>query len=465
MPGVTTTPPPPPRRDSRSEFAAEANKPLPLQLDLPGPDLPQRSPRAGAAPSGGRRTARGLLGPLLGVLLLVGAAAALAVVWAVPWYLRRACIDAAAEHGIALDIDAVTLATQGFHLVGVTATVARIPGATLKVPDILVETRGLHPSRMTLRGAEVGLRGRLAEVEAAATAWRASPDGGQGDDWAPTAFALEGARVVWDGALADNVRLDATDVGAELTWRERDAEIHARCDAVRLVFPVGTVGPWRIDLDRAADGSRVRVALDPGVPEASTLLILGDGERVRSIDMQVPRGPLAHLGLPAEITGLSGDVQFESVFHYVALGPTRSDISARGGVYGIDPFGFPQALDVSWEGSASGNPAAGIDVKNARLAVGPLVGTLSGTFKAFDDGVRADLAWSAGPIPCAALVAPLGVGQPFDIAYALRGLAGKALSNALHGSASAAALLTLDSRNLAATKIDLRPDIHCSGVP
>lgn len=98
-------------------------------------------------------------------------------------------------------------------------------------------------------------------------------------------------------------------------------------------------------------------------------------------------------------------------------------------------------------------------MEKSRLAAGPLVGALAGTVKPFDDGFRVDLAWSAGPVPCAAFDAPLGEGSPFDIAYQLRKLASNVA--AVKGDVTARGSLAFDSRDLATTRVEFTPEAKC----
>jgi hypothetical protein len=332
----------------------------------------------------------------------------------------------------------------------------------VQAPEVDVETSGLRPRKMTVRGAELTLDGRASGVDAALAKWRASPRGGQDGAWTPEELVVEGSRVVWTGLIGDSARVEAADVHLDVAWEGGASELHARSDKVTLGVPGGTLGPWRVDVDRAPGTSRVRVALDPAVPEACTVLVVGDDDRTTSVDVAVPRSPLGHLGVPPTLLGLHGkDLQVAATMHYDAQGPSRAEASAKGGLYGIEAPGIPRPFDVAWDGGASGDPAAGLDVKKARLAVGPLVGALTGTLKRFDDGFRLDLAWSAGPVPCRAFDAPLPEGQPFDIAYELRQLAQATGLTKLSGDVSARGTLAFDSRDLAATRVDFAPDARC----
>ncbi len=474
-----------------AEDGESASKPPPLQLDLPavrpGAELSSQTPAERS-----RRRPRGraqALGLTLGGLVVLAGLATAASTWVLPWYVRQRCIDVAAEHGIDLSVDHAQMDSGGFRLLGVRAELAAVPGARAQASAVEVATSGLRAQKMTVRGAEVTVEGSFGAVDSAFASWRRSPGGGQAGAWAPPSLVIDGARVVWRAPTGENVRLEAADVHAELAWddtddRAPDPELHARSDRVVVAVPSAAFGPWRVDVDRAKGSSRVRIALDPGVPDSCTILVVGNGDRTTSVDIVVPRSPLTRLGWPEQLLGVNWTaLQFEASVHYVALGPARADVATRGGLYGVVPQpGFGRAIDAAWEGTASGDPTAGIDVRKARLAFGPLVGALTGTLKRYEDGFRIDLAWAAGPVPCEAFSAPPALGRPFDIAYAIRELArarslaaptelargaraaaeSKSGLPAVRGDVSAAAMLSFDSRNIAATKLDLRPEIGCS---
>ncbi len=394
-------------------------------------------------------------------LVVLGAAATAVVVWLLPWYVRRECIDEAAAHGIALTIDDVTLDGSGFHLIGVHATAKALPGATAQAPEVDVQTTGLHPDRMAVRRAELTLTGSWTTVDAAFAAWRASPQGGQGGAWAPTTLVVDESRVVWQGPFAENARVEAANTHLDVTWGAPSATVHARSDNVVVAVPGGKVGPWRVDLDRTPGTSRLRLALDPGVPEACTVLIVGNDEGTTNVDVKIPRSPLARLGLPPELLGLHGKaLQAEAAAHYAAMGADRGEATSKGGLYGIEA-GLPAPLDIAWDGSATGDRRSGLDVKKARLAVGPMVGTMTGTLKTFDDGFRVDLAWTGTPVPCAAFEAPLGAGNPFDVAFQLRKLVEGVGLAKVAGEVTARGELTFDSRDLGAARVEFKPEVKC----
>jgi hypothetical protein len=233
---------------------------------------------------------------------------------------------------------------------------------------------------------------------------------------------------------------------------------------VTLVVPRGSLGPWRVDLDRTPGTSRVRVALDPAVPGSSTILVVGDDERTTSVDVVIPRSPPARLGIAPEMLGIHGSgVQVAVDAHYTARSPQHADMTSKGGVFAIEA-GLPNPLDVTWDAAATGDPTAGLDLRKSRLAAGPLSGGVTGTLKTFDDGFRVDLAWKADPVPCTAFEAsaPAGGAEGLDIGAQLRQLAEATGITRVKGDVSARGSLAFDSRDLALAKAEFAPDVRCT---
>jgi hypothetical protein len=442
-------------------------KPLPLQLELP-----PVKPAVVGIPTRGRRDGDGRAEraavpwrPLVVAVVLLGAIGAATFLFALPRYVRSQCIEQARSHGIALTVDDVSVDLSRFHMIHVAMTAQDLPGARLTAPEVEVETSWLQPKKVSAKGMELSFQGRWDALAASFDKWGASDHGFKGSSWAALAPVItDGSRIVWTDPIGEGARIEAAGVHADVSWRAGGGTVlHASSDNVSTVLPGGTFGPWRVDVDRAPGSSRTCVALDPGVPGMCTVLVVGDEESTTAVDVVLPRSPLARLGIPLQLIGLHGkDLQVDATVHYATRGATRADAAVKGGVHGIEAAGIPRPLDVNWDAALGGDPRTGIDVKQARLAVGPLVGGVKGTFKRYDDGFRVDLAWSAGPVPCAAFDSPLAAGQPFDIAYQLRKLAESAGLTKLTGDVKASATLTFDSRDLGSTAVHFVPEASCS---
>jgi hypothetical protein len=458
----------PPRSDESSNEPLTSpfendrtSKPLALQLELPAA-MPARSPEVLADRTSFADRARRHLG-LAFLLVGIGVAiATIAVAVVLPRYVRRACIQQAAAHGITLAIDDVSIRASGFVLLGVKASFDELPDSRVEAPAVTVETSGLTPQKLTASEMEITVHGRWGGISAALDRWRASEHGGQDGAWAPTSLALDGSRLVWTGALGDRADVEASGLHLEATWSGAKPTFHATSSLVTLVVPAGTLGPWRVDIDHDPANSRARIALDPAVPDASTILLVGNDESVTGADIAIPRSPIARLGVASAMLGLRGAPQVEVNLHWVPFSAqATATTTTRGGVYGVTVEGIPQPIDTTWDVKASGQ--AGVaDIKQSKVAVGPLLGAVKGTLKTYADGFRVDAAWSAGPVPCAAFdTPPGGPGAPLDFAYQIRKLARSAGLTTLTGQVSASAMLAFDSRELGATTLTFTPSSTC----
>jgi hypothetical protein len=387
--------------------------------------------------------------------------AAVTVFFVLPWYVRSQCIAEAAAHGITLTIDDASIDSGGFRLIGVQATTEALPGTKAVAPEIEVTTHGLSPQMMTVRRGELTLAGKWSAVEATLASWRAGPTGAavRGGAWAPESLVVDESRIVWPAPFAQNARVEAANVHLDATWNGPAPQLHARSDNVTVALAGGKLGPWRVDAERGAGASRLRLSLDPSAPDTCTVLFVQTAAGATSVDAAIPRSPVARLGLQPALLGLKGkSLQAEVNAHYAPLGPQRADLTAKGGVYGIDA-NLPAPLDVTWELAATGAPGTGLQLDKSRLAAGPLAGALTGTVKPFADGFRADLAWSATAVPCTAFDGPTADGDPFDIAFQLRKLAGNV--GMIQGDVSARGTLSFDSRDLAGARVNFTPEVRC----
>jgi hypothetical protein len=114
--------------------------------------------------------------------------------------------------------------------------------------------------------------------------------------------------------------------------------------------------------------------------------------------------------------------------------------------------------------AASGDVTKGLDVKQGSFAAGPLKGSVTGTMKIFDDGARLALAWKSQGVPCSEIgkqMAAEALGQLGSQLGAIAGDVGNVIGLRVAGEASASGLITLDSRDLAATSFTMTSNQTC----
>ena len=396
--------------------------------------------------------------------------AAIAAVLLLPGYVRRKCIEAAAEQGIVLAVDDVHVGAGKFLLVNVTASSPELPKMSAKAAEVEIEMSGLDVARVVAKAGEIAIDGSYENVKRALDAWqRAHATEARGKSATPPRFVIEAMHVAWTRAFGDEGRIDTLETHAEIA--RRGAELRFSTPHATLTASAGTFGPWRVTYDRDASAVRARLAFDPQLADGPSALLIGDadGTRVTTLDVDLARTPLASLGIPAVALGLRGSEQIEATVRYRRTSPVRIEARADVALFALRIASVPMPLDAKLTLAAVGDPANALDVKKGELAIGPLHGAVLGTLRVFDDGARIDLAWSAAPIACASLVTlpaePPGMPPPLpDITAEVQQFLQATGLAKVTGEVHMAAALTFDSRDVGQTRATLSPRATCNVV-
>jgi hypothetical protein len=395
----------------------------------------------------------------LAVLAVIGLAVATWVCLKVvlPSYVRRTFIELAEARGIALEIASVEVSLHTLTLVGVRASLPEVPDADATAAEVSVAMSGLSAEHVAARGVAVAIHGRFASVASGFARWRAAPRVAQNGNGTLQTASFDEAKIVWAGVLGDTTEAHAMAAHLDLAWPGRTALVRARSDEVTVTCSAGAFGPWGFDFEQAPGSLRVRATLDPGLPDAATLLVLGDGSSIATVDVAIPRQPLSRLGLASAWPGAKG-LSTAIALHFSKMPGGRADLTTKGGLFGAVVTALEKPIDVRWDGAATGDPRTGIDLRAVALAVGPVVGDVRGKLTTFDDGFALDATWRGAPVPCAAFSLPLVSGEISEIAYQLRklGPVGR-----LPGSVGGAASVRFDSRDLGATSATFKPEVTC----
>ena len=396
-------------------------------------------PRAPGASRGRRRSGRRSTGRSAGARRLArarrgrlrrprrGRCGAL-VLWLLPWYraarVRRG--GGGARHH-ARPSTTRSSAPAGFRLLGVHATAAALPGARAQAPEIdVADDRPAPGSDDGARRARLTLTGSWRTVDAALHGVAREPAGRTGRS---VGAGDAGGRRVARG-LAGRLRRERARRGLERAPRRdlaRRVGHRARALGRRRAWPCrgASSGPGAWTSIARRGRLALRVALDPGVPDACTVLVVGDDERTTSVDVVIPRSPLARLGLPpvaarACTATRSSWRRPPTTERWGRSAPRPRRRAASTG----SRRGCPCALDVSWDGSASGDSQS-----RARREEGaPGGGSAGGRADRHGEDLRRRL--PRGPrlerrSRCRARPStrPSARAIPFDVAFQLRKLA------------------------------------------
>jgi hypothetical protein len=251
-------------------------------------------------------------------------------------------------------------------------------------------------------------------------------------------------------------------VHVDVAPREAQGPAHASSKHVLVQAPFGSLGPWQLDADRVPTATRVRLALDPTAPEATSILLVGSGPTITSVEASIAPTPVERLGLPAAGLGLRGPAPKAGLgAHYAAMRADRMSLDLSMGLYGLDPFGLGQPLDVMLQAAANSNSRGQAELTWAKLSLGPLAGALRAKIDSLPDGLRISGTWSAGPVPCSAFNPPAKGDNPADPALQLRHLAQAMGLDKMTGTVSATGAFAVDTRDLSATSLTFTPVSTC----
>jgi hypothetical protein len=407
---------------------------------------------------------------LLAVLVLGGLAVVAVIVTALalPGIVKSRCIAAAADRGVILTVDSVSVGLGSVRLVKVGFKLDGVSQLQGNADSIDVALDGLTPTTANATALTLTIDGPAEDVQTALDAWRAArakktkatSGGATGGSGPANKLSFAGSRLVWTRAFGATAKLEAVDAQGELDAGTNGATFTS--EKVSLTTGRATFGPWRASLERNAQGTRTHVELDPVVHGGPQATYVRDPVGVTSLKMTIPSSPLSRLGVPFRGIGLASDPTVEGNLDFEVAGNGAATLKTTMTLQHATFSGMP--LDAKIDLSAAGDTTKGLDVKKGDLTAGPFHATITGTVKLFPDGARLALAWRTTPIPCASLakqMAAQALGPLGSELGALADTVGGAVGFKVTGDAVASGLVTIDSRDVAATTTTMTTNETC----
>jgi len=389
-----------PDRAARPSAASPTAPPRPRPDAAPRPDVAGRR-KLIAIGVGGTTVVLAVLAVGARVLLL-------------PGYVQAAAVTAAAAHGVTLTVTDASLSNGSVTLRGLTAKLAGVEQATCTIASAEVQIRGLSPNRVALGKLDVTVDGDapavLQALEGWAAAHRAKATARGESDVTSVPIDVPAAHFLWRQPAGQEVtRVEATAVRGTISALAAGTdgdELHLLTEALVVEARGGTFGPWSINVDVTAKGTRARLAFDPAVPDGANALLVSDTLGHASLELSVPKMATTSLGIPR--TALGPDVtlpqQLEIALHYSQLSNELATGTLRAAFYGVRVPELGTTVDARLSGDAAGPQGGPMTVKNGLFSVGGVRATVTGTLTAGDRAVKGNLAWKAEPVPCANLV-------------------------------------------------------------
>ena len=410
-----------------------------------------------------RRSLFARLGLWLGgfVLLLVGGGVVTAFL--LPGCIKERAIREAAEHGVALTIDDVSLGMTQLTFKGVRATSSNLPGFTMTAGEADVALSGFSPESITVRSPEVTLEGPADVLGATVAKLNGASGEKRGARPKLPKIVIDQGHVVWS-KLAAGTSLEAMAVHAEITDGGGDPQVQGVAPRINLTTPKGRIGDWRCSYEGGGDVSRVRIAFDPEVPESPNAIFVVEKGTVTEADLELPRSPWKRLRIPAALFGLpeENNLQVEAKVNFARALGSAVDLHARLGLYGMRFPAMKQVpLDAVLEAEAKGKTNDTLAIQKGELSVGRLRGAITGTLKVADS-IRLDAAWKPPPIECQAFATPPPPAPGTDPAQAMMHNLESFVQSLgkVTGTIQLGAHLVFDTSDLAHAKVD--PDLRAN---
>jgi len=426
-------PAPPPR--PRNATLPSASSPMPssalpppnIVVDASPVDAAPAWPVPGIAPAAAGTTV--LLGPqrrssgggIVAVILALALAAAVLYV-GLPEYLKRSYASAAAAEGVTMTIDSVQVSMRHVRLVGVTATMADLPGLTLTAKSLEVwfsfrldaTDAVVHEATLKIDATESAVADNLRRATKAHE-WKGLREG------TLQRVAIDAGQLVWSRALGEGTQVEVQNLSMEIEKNGHDRlgdDLSFQSPLVTVTVPWGKVGPWIAEGQVDHGRTKATLTLDPSGANKAALSVVMDGPSVTALDLTLPRANAASYGVSNALLGRRPDdvLYAEGNLHYAVASASKVEASASLVLSGARLAGAPSSAErASIKGDASGDPSQPIEISRGELTFGSFHGPLSGQVTIGPGYVRADVGWRTGGVSCpGGGVASLGGGLVFD---------------------------------------------------
>jgi serine/threonine-protein kinase len=332
------------------------------------------------------------------VFMLAVALVATVLYIGLPEFLKRSYVTAAARQGVTASIDSVEIGLGKVRVLGVTASMADLPGVTAHAKSVEVSfsarldptDASLHELRVTVDGTGSGFEESVRRFALAHPASAMVPP-------SLRLIAVDAGHLVWSRALGEGTKVEAENISLTLEGNGKDPlgdDVSFATSLVGVTAPWGKLGPWSANGQAERGVWRATMTLDPsGASKAAATFTIDHGT-VTAFDLTLPRSAVALLGVGISLAARRPEDAFyaEGEAHYAVRSASRVEGMLRLAMSGVRlPLAMAGA-DVQLEGRIDGDPTHAIDVTKGVFAFGPFKGMVTGSVTVGDPFVKADLA-------------------------------------------------------------------------
>jgi serine/threonine-protein kinase len=326
---------------------------------------------------------RGLL--VLGAVIVVAGAVSLEK----SALLESLAVHGAAQRGLSLSAERVTLGGGGLSLSGASVRFVESGDVTLRAPRIDVVLGWLGTvEKVVVPRYDLTVRGSAADIADRFAKWRAEPH-------PPVEAEARSGHVLWSDAVLPGVSLEAD--GVSLTMGvEDEPRLHLETQSLTASVADARLGPWPARLDSAPAETRLVVHLDSARADGPpSVTVLARPTLGRIFSVTIPRSKVARLGVPPAFLHVGSDPEVDLVLEGQVF-PTGEPVNARAklALYGVTIPALADAslvTDVSIEGKIGGRPADLIAITEGVVTVQDESSPVKGSVTLDRTGIRIEI--------------------------------------------------------------------------
>jgi hypothetical protein len=323
-----------------------------------------------------------------------------------PEFLKRSYPAAAARDGITLTVDSVEVSWKRVRLVGLTATMADLPGFTAHVKSLEIwVAANLDPTQAAVHEVTLTIDGTWSSVADSLKRVRIAHDFSSLREGTLRELSVDAGHLVWSRALGEGTKIEAENLVLDAEKNGHDPlgdDFTFATPLLGVAASRGKLGSWAVKGQVEHGAMKATLTLDPSGASKAAATFAYDGTSVTAFDLLIPRSSISLLGIAPALAGRRPDDPFfvEGEAHYAQKSASHVESTVRLNLSGARFAGALAPTDAQLEAHADGDPARPIEVQRGVFGIGPFRGTVAGPVTFGDGFVRGELTFRTGGARC-----------------------------------------------------------------
>ena len=330
--------------------------------------------------------------PMRPVAWTAGVVSVLALGWfvALPAYVRSEAVRAFAAKGVRVELPRPLLGLGTVHFASAKLRFDGQPWLRADLTDVDVTLDGLTPKSLRAADAQLFVEAPLSDV----------PE--EPGPRSPIPISLPHASVRWTAPAPDISQADVLELAVEI---KTNGDIDAQKGKLSLATAKGPMGPWDLSYARTQETQTDRITVSLDGPRARWLRVRDPKQTMLHFTVEQSKAKTWGVpNLPAWMA--EAEPRIDATLTEIKSGATTGHLEVR--VADVKVPELPRALDLAVLVNVSELPKKRTyRIERGTLALGNIVGGLSGTIDGNLTALSADMVGTFRGVSCAAIAADM----------------------------------------------------------